>query len=126
MDLMQRLGGRKFILALIVIAAAMAIELKTERGLSTVMAGFLGTLVATFSAANYAVTRKHMEARSGGRDMDQIATLIENRNESDSKVVGELIEALTMLRTEMLDVKAATANVGQSVVNISRVLTQKG
>jgi hypothetical protein len=125
MDWLQRLGGRKFILALIAIAVATVIEMKTDRGLSPTMAGFLGTLVAAFSMANYAVTKKHMENRGGGV-VDQLIPLIQNRNETDEKVVMQLIETLGDLRNGINDVKTTSAEIGKSVVNVHRAVMQKG
>jgi hypothetical protein len=126
MDILQRLGGRKFILALIAVAVGTAIELNTARGLSATMAGLLGTLVAAFSAANYAVTKKHMESRSGGKNLDEIASMIENRNNTETEVVTQLIGVLTNNERQLGEVKAAVAQVGQAMVNVSRAVAQKG
>lgn len=130
------MGGRKFILALLAIGVGTTIELYTSRGLSATMAGLLGTLVAAFSAANYAVTKKHfehkrttekyVEHRSGhDLDMDQIIRLIQNRNESDTQVVGQLVDALSGLKEEVTEVKKATSQVGQSMVNVAKVVSQR-
>jgi len=57
----QRLGGRKFLLAIIVIGVGTAVEIVTERGVSANFAALLGGIVAAFSAANFAVSREHFK-----------------------------------------------------------------
>lgn len=54
--LIRVLGGRKFILAIISVGVATAIELTTEHGLTTTMAGLLATLVGLFQLTNVAAT----------------------------------------------------------------------
>lgn len=56
--LFDRVGGRKFVLTLIVIAVGTAIEMCTERGVSTGFVGLLVGVLTVFSAGNVAVTRK--------------------------------------------------------------------
>jgi hypothetical protein len=131
MDLLQRMGGRKFILALLAIGVATAIEIKTERGLSATMAGFLGTLVAAFSVVNYAVTKKHMESKVGGPDIGELGEKIDRLSEmaataSDAQAVQQLIGLLQTINSGVSEVKGAQAEMGKSMVNVARVVAQKG
>lgn len=57
----NKLGGRKFVFAMVIGAAGTAIELKTDRGMSMAFAGLLATVYTTFAAANAAITRKYMD-----------------------------------------------------------------
>jgi hypothetical protein len=55
-----RMGGRKFVMALVCILVGLAIELATERGLSPTFGSFLAAVLAAFSVTNMAVERKAM------------------------------------------------------------------
>ncbi len=66
MNWMTHIGGRKFLLALIAIGIGTAIELTTDRGVSASFAGLLAGIIATFSAANFAVTNSHMKKGNKG------------------------------------------------------------
>jgi hypothetical protein len=62
---MLKLGGRKFLLALICVAASVYLEL-TGHALSATMAGFLVSIVGLFAAANTAATKNHLQSKSNG------------------------------------------------------------
>lgn len=74
---MEKMGGRKFVLTLLMIGVGTVIEVVTERGLSATFAGFLGAILAAYSAANAVITNKAMsmstesevEAPNTGGDM---------------------------------------------------------
>lgn len=61
MDLLSKVGGRKFIIAGLITLAAAAAEIFGPKGLSTELAALLGTIYATFSASNALITKKQME-----------------------------------------------------------------
>lgn len=57
-NIFDYLGGRKFILSLILIIVGAVIELKTDRGVSTAFAGLLVGILTAFSASNAFTTTK--------------------------------------------------------------------
>lgn len=57
-SIFDKIGGRKFIMALVVIIVAAIIDALGKNGLSTNMIAILGTVYATFSASNAFVTSK--------------------------------------------------------------------
>jgi len=67
---MERFGGRKFVLTLLVILLATAVELFTERGMTEWFAGLLIGLVGVYGAANVSVSRKAIEAEIQGQEQD--------------------------------------------------------
>lgn len=126
MDLMQKLGGRKFLLALVAIGAAMFLEIKTEKGLSTEMTGLLLGLVGAFSVANYATSAKHMQTKgpNGTADgavhkkLDHIQTLISEGINGES--VGIMTEMFKKFNNDLDQVKVTTGQIGQTLVNLGK------
>lgn len=129
MDFLQKIGGRKFWMAILVVGIATFIELKTERGMTEVMAAFLGAIVASFSAANYMATAKHMDTRSGGVRPDDSVSKIDALLEITTKANSpENMQALTdLLRnisSGVTEVKAATGQIGNAVLNIGNEISK--
>ena len=60
--MIEKLGGRKFVLTLLIIAVATVIELLTERGITEAYAMLLAGLVGVYSASNVAITRGALTA----------------------------------------------------------------
>ncbi len=54
----EAIGGRKFIMSLVLIAVGTLVELKTDRGVSASFAGLLVGILGAFSAANALTTIK--------------------------------------------------------------------
>lgn len=131
MDLLQRLGGRKFIGFLIVVAVGLIIELKTDQGLSPTMAGFLLSSLTAFAVSNYAVTRQHMNSKGGKGDLDTVIGKIDElselaKNASDTEAVGQLVQLLQTINSGVADVKSATGQIGTAVVNMGNAIQRRG
>lgn len=107
MGLIQKLGGRKFWMALMAAAVAVFLELHSDKGLTPTMAGFLGSLVGMFSVANSLVTTKHMDATMG--DVNSNPQLLE-QGQALINVLGSINERVT-------DTQNITANTGKLVAN---------
>jgi hypothetical protein len=131
MDFLQKIGGRKFIMALIVVGAACALEVKSPNGLTPTMATFLGSIVAAFSAANYMATSKHMDSRSGGKSdvssqLDTISDQIKQAN--DPETIAKLTDLLTNIHNKLSAVENVSGQVGGAVLNLTNqvsVLSKK-
>lgn len=127
MDFLQKIGGRKFLLAVVVLGIGYVIEIQKPEGMSPTFAGFLAAIVASFGAANYAVTKQHMQTKSGGNGgadekLDEILSIAKS---------GQSQEAVTLLTNTLLDIqrgvaeiKATSTEVGQGVLNTQKVLNQ--
>ena len=63
--MLTRLGGRKFLMALITIGVGTAIEMYTTRGITPAFAGLLATIVATFSITNTANSKAYFNRPKG-------------------------------------------------------------
>ena len=107
---MIKLGGRKFILALIAMGIGTFIEIYTVRGVSTSFAGLLAGLVAAFSAANFAVSAQHFKAGGAKGDDKLVKTIAEaSKNNSHSLAsLQEKMEESINLQTEIAKTAAQT------------------
>lgn len=125
MDFLQKIGGRKFWMALITVGVATYIELHSATGLGATMATFLGTIVAAFSVANYASSAKHMDSRqapNGGKVADissQIEALqAQVAQANDPEQVQQLVHLLTETLNKVSEVEIVSRQMGQGVLNL--------
>lgn len=115
MNLLLKLGGRKFLLAMLTIAAAIYLEM-TGHPLSPTMAGFLASIVGLFAAANTAATKNHLQAKpdSSNQKLDDLRNIIERAfNPEDTQ---NLIQLLSGLSENVNQTRNAVAQVHQAVV----------
>lgn len=111
--LLQKLGGRKFLLTLLAIAVGTAIELLTERGLTAAFAGLMGTLIAAFGLANAGIERAHVKSNEGKKDDDalkqvrsEVSKLLSLAQEMNNE---ENTQKFVDLLTEIRDTSSITA-----------------
>jgi hypothetical protein len=117
MDLMQQLGGRKFLALLIILAAGIYLALVGKLSAEAVTL-LLGSL-SSFSIANYAVTKEHMHTRAKTGDLDQVLTKIDeiHARSTDQESMDQLGALLNNLNHCVSDVKASQASLGTAVIN---------
>lgn len=60
----DKMGGRKFLMGIIVMLIGAAIEINSPKGLSTEMAALITMIYATFSASNAIVTNKQLSVQT--------------------------------------------------------------
>lgn len=60
----DKIGGRKFIMGIVVMLVGAAIEMNRADGLSTEMAALITMIYATFSASNTLVTNKQLSVQT--------------------------------------------------------------
>jgi uncharacterized membrane protein required for colicin V production len=91
---LQKLGGRKFLMALICVSAGVAVDILSPNGLSAELAGLMAAIVAAFSAANYAVTKQHFQSKTS----------------SEGEEIGAVPD------TSQLEMKELLANIGEAII----------
>lgn len=131
MSLLQKLGGRKFLLALVVIGVGTAIEIYTERGMSVAFATLLGSIVAAFSASNFAVTREHFRSSSAGsegsvgRDVREIKHMVQTATDPQNQQAS--VDAFQEIRHNIEEVRKITEQMGQTMIAVANTTqnTQK-
>jgi hypothetical protein len=98
--MIERLGGRKFVLTILVLGLATAVELLTTRGITQWFAGLLIGLVGVYGASNVAITRKALMASEGA---------VEAEPAEDNGVVLSRLETLEQ-KSEMVANAVSTTN----------------
>lgn len=61
---LDNMGGRKFLMAIVMLLVGAAIEVAGKNGLSVNMAGLMAALYTAFSASNAIITNKQLAAQS--------------------------------------------------------------
>ncbi len=131
MDILQRLGGRKFIISLIVIGVAVFLDMKATNGLTTTMAGFLVSMVGMFSVANSMISTRYMQAKgqpgaSPQQDRNlhaKVDALSEMTQAAfNPEAVQSLTTLLTNLQENMSQIKDVSMQTAQAVVNHTKVI----
>lgn len=127
MDLLQRLGGRKFLMALIVLGIGTYIELTKVAGLSQNMVALMIGLVGVFSAANHMTSAAYMKTRTGGpgsagpdltEKINQIHAIATNTQDPNNPNTRQLRDLLAGINSGVMQVQETTSQVGLSVVSI--------
>lgn len=62
--MMEAIGGRKFLMAIVMLIAGVAVELLGKNGLSVNMAGLMAALYTAFSASNALITNKQLASQA--------------------------------------------------------------
>lgn len=127
MDLLTKLGGRKFLMTLLVLGVAIFLEARTERGLTPVMAGFMVTLVGSFHVANSVVSSKFMSSKGAGgldpsvnKKLEALSNVVQQNYDPDAS--QKLIALLSNLTQGINDVKSVAGQIAQASVNHTRML----
>lgn len=120
MDLITKIGGRKFILALIVIGICAWIEMKTDRGLTANVAAVLLGTVLVFAIANFLCSKTYLQNKSGSGRTDsdlhsKLDRLLDMSSPENTQVFAQQIHDIG---TGVQDLKAATLQIGTAMLNI--------
>lgn len=129
MELINKLGGRKFLMAILVIGVAVFLDVKTAKGLSLEMTGFLVAVLGAFSAANYATTVKHMNSRGQGgaapkADLGPIENQLNNvqamlkAGAANPETLQVLLNTLSSMKSDIESVKGTTGQIGIAMVEL--------
>ncbi len=125
MDLMTRCGGRKFLIAIAAIGAAMYLEL-VGKGLSPTMAGFLVSIVGVFHAANYASSKTYLQNKKAGNDpglQDQMGELHTTLKEGFAPEKTEALKnLLTSINSGVSQSQVLSGQTAQALLNLTQVL----
>lgn len=118
-------------IALVVLGIGAAVELLKTEGISPTFAGFLGAIVAAFSAANYAVTREHMHMKveqQGGGDGDRVAEKLDElaktiQASADPQSLQALVSVLSKLNNDIDEVKQGMLPLSEGMVNTQKAVS---
>lgn len=112
----EKVGGRKFVLSLILILVGAAVELFTTRGITMAFAGLLGTILATFSATNMVITNKGIELKKSEGEATEGSQVIPPPSDIDVEAIaGKVTEKLAPLNEAIVGLQQATLNNGKLI-----------
>lgn len=92
--MLEKIGGRKFLMALITIGAGIVVELMSRNGLSANMVALLGAIYATFSTANAYVTGKAATSAPGESEAPSLPSA-EELAAPAAQAIGQLHQSLS-------------------------------
>ncbi len=95
MDKLTSLGGRKFLMSLVVLGVAIFLEMHSEKGLSTTMAGFMIAIVGSFHVTNFACSTAYSKNGKASGDAGPLHKKID-------AMAGQLSDGFSPERTEQL------------------------
>ena len=103
----KKLGGRKFVAALVCIVSGTLIEIYAANGLSVNMAGLIAAIYATFSASNTMITRKQLE---GEHQPAPAAPPPQPSSQPDmQQLASQLVPVLNQIGTALQELKDGQA-----------------
>lgn len=73
--MLDKLGGRKFLMALFVLGIGAFIDVRSEKGISTEMVALITAIYATFSASNAILTSKELSVGSLVEKVSEVVSL---------------------------------------------------
>ena len=122
MDVMEALGGRKFVLTLICVGVGTVIELKTANGMSATFAGLLAALVTAFGAANAFLSAKYADGENltDALSASLAPSLPDSRLDHLTTTVMAVTEGMTGLQEQITQANETALKAGQAVVNIGQ------
>lgn len=108
--MLDKIGGRKLAVSVLCLAAGVAIDLTTERGLSENLLYLMVGIIGTFTAGN--VASKKVWASS-----NSTAT-----SSTNYESVAEIRESIDELRDDMSEMGQALSSIGTSAANTNKLL----
>ncbi len=126
MDTMTSMGGRKFLMSLVVLGVAIFLETHSDKGLSTTMAGFMVAIVGTFHVSNYACSTAFAKSKAaGGGDVGPLHKKLDDLSTKVSDGFSpERTEQLKQLFIEMKSGiqqnQVLTGQVAQTLLNLGQ------
>lgn len=128
MDLMTRIGGRKFLIAVASIGTAVYLEI-AGKGLTPTMAGFLVSIVGLFHAANYASSTAYMVNKKSANADPDLRDKIEDLHETVKtgfapEKTDDLRQLLVNINTGVASAATISGQTGQMMLNLTQVLQQ--
>lgn len=127
--LFRVLGGRKFLLTVASMVAAVAIDLLTTAGLSVALAGFLGAALSAFCASNWLNSKEFHKAdaekkRGGAQDLSRIETKINKLVTilDDPENMQYYEDSLVQINQALGEIITAQANIMQTTKSTNNTI----
>ncbi len=124
MDMMTKLGGRKFLMALLTIGVAVFLETH-EKGLSATMAGFLVAVIGAFNISNIAGSNSFLKSKPQGQNDGSVHKKLDDlmvaaTQGPDPAVVGQISSAIAQLNGGIQQNLQLTGEIARTLTNLSK------
>jgi hypothetical protein len=114
-------GGRKFLMALVLIIAGVIIEIYSKNGLSTNMAGMLAAIYATFSATNVIASNKALGVMQSTSDQATAETI----EKVNSIPADEIAKGFMMVDKAYTGVQSQLAAQAEQINTLQKIILGK-
>ena len=95
----DKIGGRKFVMAVVLIVAGAIVDVTAEGGLSVNLLGLMTAIYATFSASNAIITNKQLTTESERAEPSEPV----KPNDDVKKLASELLPVVTNIGAALDD-----------------------
>jgi len=109
----DKIGGRKFVLAVISLIAGLATHVLSAKGLTTEVVGLIVGVIGTFSVANTVATVKAPGSQEGNTSSEETTAIQPAAATAATEALLEQI-AVTVGQTQQLLINAMQAGKGNS------------
>lgn len=124
------IGGRKFLLTIVSMLGASAIDLLIPNGLSTALAAFLGTALTAFCASNWLNSREYHQAeatkKSGGSvELARIEKAVKNiqkKLDSEDTTAAYYSDRLDAIESSLGVLMQSQASVAQATDTTNKLI----
>jgi hypothetical protein len=118
---LDNFGGRKFLMALILIIAGVIIEIYSKNGLSVNMAGMLAAIYATFSAGNVIASNKALGVMQSTSDQATAETI----EKVNSIPADEVAKGFMMVDKAYTGVQSQLAAQAEQINTLQKIILGK-
>lgn len=118
---LDNMGGRKFLMAIVMLLVGAAIEVAGKNGLSVNMAGLMAALYTAFSASNALITNKQLAAQASSEPEEDSSPQPPTLSLDEAKqAFGQIDQAFTKMQADQAQ-QAQMLNVLQKAVLSGKV-----
>ncbi len=123
MDTLTNMGGRKFLMSIVVLGVAIFLELHSDKGLSTNMAAFMVAIVGSFHVSNFACSTAYNKNGRGAADSGPLHKKLDALSDKVSdgfspERTEQLRQLFVQMQAGIQQTQTLTAQVAQTLINL--------
>lgn len=123
-SIFDKIGGRKFVMALVLIIAGAAVDVLATNGLSMNLMGLMTAVYATFSASNAFVTNKQLDVEGKSSGSPSPEPEGPSASEAVQKLASELVPVIEQLNKNMSILNTQQAAQSESLSTHTQAISQ--
>lgn len=127
-SIFDKIGGRKFVMALVLIVAGALVDVLAPNGLSVNLMGLMTAVYAAFTASNAFVTNKHLESESKapteGESGQPASEAVQQLAQQLLPVVNNIGKALDDLYKQQSAQSESLANQSKAISHVVSIMAR--